>query len=224
MQEAKAVTLEDIKKDSQVNIYIQKANEHLGAIGYTEHSFRHSNLVAKIAYNILSRLGYSGREAELAAIAGYLHDIGNVVGRYGHAQTGANIAMSILERLGMPYNEIADIVSAIGNHDEREGRVVNPVSAALVLADKSDVHRSRVRNLDYASFDIHDRVNFAVKRSFLRIEKESKTITLELVIDLMIIQVMEYFEIFLSRMVLCRRAATYLDTNFSLVINETRLL
>lgn len=224
MQETKLITLEDIKKDPQVNIYIEKANEHLGAMGFTEHSFRHSNLVAKIAYNILTRLGYSVREAELAAIAGYLHDIGNMVSRYGHALAGANIAMAILERLGMPYNEIADIISAIGNHDEKEGRVVNPVSAALVLADKSDVHRSRVRNRDYASFDIHDRVNFAVKRSFLRIEKESKIITLELVIDTMIIQVMEYFEIFLSRMVLCRRAATCLNTRFSLVINDTRLL
>ncbi|PKM83801.1 MAG: phosphohydrolase [Firmicutes bacterium HGW-Firmicutes-13] len=224
MQEIRLINLEDVKKDPQVNIYIQKADEHLGTLGFTEHSFRHSNLVAKIAYNILSRLGYSERECELASIAGYLHDIGNVISRYGHAQTGANISLTILERMGMPYNEVADIVSAIGNHDEKEGRVVNHVSAALILADKSDVHRSRVRNRDFASFDIHDRVNYAVKRSFLRIEKETGIITLELIIDLMISQVMEYFEIFLSRMVMCRRAAGFLDTQFSLVINETRLL
>lgn len=224
MQEAKLITLEDIKENLQVQIYMEKANEHLGALGFTEHGFRHSNLVAKIAYNILSRLGYPEREAQLAGIAGYLHDIGNVVSRYGHAQTGANICMSILERMGMPYQEIAEIVSAIGNHDEKEGRVVNPVSAVLILADKSDVHRSRVRNPDCSNFDIHDRVNFAVQRSFLRIDKEAKMITLELVIDPVISQVMEYFEIFLSRMVLCRRAAAFLDTQFSLVINDTRLL
>lgn len=224
MHEIKTVTLEDIKKDPQVNIYIQKADEQLAAIGFTEHSFRHSNLVSKIAYNILSRLSYPERKCELASIAGYLHDIGNVISRHGHAQSGANIALGILERMGVPYNEISDIVSAIGNHDEKEGRVVNHVSAALILADKSDVHRSRVRNRDCASFDIHDRVNFAVKRSFLRIEKEAGIITLELIIDPMISQVMEYFEIFLSRMVMCRRAASFLDSQFSLVINETRLL
>ncbi len=224
MPDIRTVTLDEIKRDLQLSIYIQKADDHLGALGITEHSFRHSNLVAKIAYNILSRLGYSEREAELAAIAGYLHDIGNVVSRYGHAQTGANIALRALERMGMPYGEIADIVSAIGNHDEREGRVVNPVSAALILADKSDVHRSRVRNRDYASFDIHDRVNYAVKRSFLRIEKDEGLITLELMIDSMMSQVMEYFEIFLVRMVMCRRAATFLDAKFSLVINDIKLL
>lgn len=224
MEGERVITLEEVKRDPQVGIFIQKSDEHLEVLGYTEHSFRHCNLVSRIAYNILARLGYSQREAELASIAGYLHDIGNVISRHGHAQTAALLAVDILRKLGMPYGEIAVIASAIGNHDEGVGVVVNPVSAALVLADKSDVHRSRVRNPEPASFDIHDRVNYAVTRSFLRIDREGEIITLELTIDQTISQVMEYFEIFINRMMMCRKAAGFLKMEFSLVVNDTRLL
>lgn len=169
-------------------------------------------------------LSYSEREAELAAIAGYLHDIGNVIGRAAHDKTGAVIALGILEELRMPGEEIAEIISAIGNHDELEGRSVNRVAAALIIADKSDVHRSRVRNPDVVAFDIHDRVNYAVEHTLLEIVPETRVITLRLTIDTRISQVMEYFEIFLTRMVMCRRAASFLEASFSLVINDVVLL
>lgn len=171
------------------------------------------------------RLGLKERDAELAAVAGYLHDIGNVVSRFMHGQTGAVMAWRILERLGMPADEIATVVSAIGNHDPEElGRPVNQVSAALILADKSDVHRSRVRVVDPTRFDIHDRVNYAVTRSFVNVNGRNKTITLELSVDTDISPVMDYFEIFLTRMIMCRRAAAFLEYQFELVINEARLL
>jgi len=218
------VTLEMVKADHEVQIYLNKAHEHLGAIGYTEHGARHAELVSRISHNILTHLEYPERQAELAAIAGYLHDLGNVVSRHNHGQTGAMIALSILKRLGMPPEEIAEVLAAIGNHEEEYGQPVNILSAALILADKSDVHRSRVRNPDLATFDIHDRVNYAAERSFLRVNGAQKTITLELKIDTSISPVMDYFEIFLTRMVMCRRAATYLGCNFELTINETRLL
>ncbi|HZK54417.1 MAG TPA: HD domain-containing protein [Desulfosporosinus sp.] len=217
------VTLQTIKDDLYVQALIDAGNRHLAAIGYTEHGLRHVGLVSHIATNILLKLEQPERECELAAIAAYLHDIGNAVNRVSHAQTGAILAAGILERHGMPPNEIASVIGAIGNHDELDGNPVNNISAALILADKSDVHRTRVRNSDLATFDIHDRVNYAVKRSFLRVYPKER-IALELTIDTEICPVMEYFEIFLARMLLCRKAAEYLKTKFELKINEVKLL
>lgn len=218
------ILVEDIKGLPIVQAFIASGNQNLGAMGYTEHSFRHAGLVSNIASNILERLDYPTRDCELVAIAGYLHDMGNVITRYNHGQSGAYLAMKILQELGMSWEEIALIMGAIGNHEEEYGQPVNNIAAALILADKSDVHTSRVRNPDVANFDIHDRVNFAVKHSFLRVESVKRIITLELKIDTEISGVMEYFEIFLTRMVMCRRAAAVLDSSFSLVINETKLL
>jgi len=218
------VTIDVIKKLPMVRSFIEFGNEHLGALGYTEHSFRHAGLVASISANILERLGYPRRDSELVAIAGYLHDIGNVIARHNHGQAGALLALQILRELEMPWHEIAMIIAAIGNHEEEYGQPVNHIAAALILADKSDVHRSRVRNPEVVDFDIHDRVNYAVKHSFLRVDAGRRIITLELEIDSAISGVMEYFEIFLTRMVMCRRAAAALDCAFSLVINGTKLL
>ncbi len=217
------ITLEEVRQDPRVKTFIQKANDYLGVLGYTEHGFRHTGLVAREARNILNELDFDQREGELAAIAGYLHDIGNVSGRKGHCQAGALIALDILQSLGMPMYEVAEVISAIGNHDEEDGCVISRVAAALILADKSDVHRSRVRNTDFSTFDIHDRVNYAVESSCLHVN-ENRVISLELDIDTGISHVMEYFEIFLSRMVMCRRAASYLDARFALVINGAQLL
>jgi len=218
------VTLEQVKKDPEVQAYLSGGDEVLAAMGYTEHGQRHAALVANIARNILERLGHPGREAELAAIAGYLHDIGNVISRQNHEQIGGLVALRVLDRLGMPPSETAMVVAAIGNHGEDVGVPVNNLAAALLLADKSDVHRSRVRNPEMASFDIHDRVNYAAEHSFLRVDDRRKAITLEIKIDTKISPVMDYFEIFLTRMVLCRRAASFLGCDFELVINGVRLL
>lgn len=218
------ITLEQVRNHPQVKVLIQKANDALGALGYTEHGFRHCELVAKVARQVLLDLDGPSREPETAAIAGYLHDIGNVMGRREHDVAGAIIAMQILQDLKMPLEEIADIIAAIGNHDEAEGQVVNRVAAALILGDKSDVHRSRVRNPDLATFDIHDRVNYAVEYSSLKVDSEQSVVTLALKIDTSISQVMEYFEIFLTRMVMCRRAASFLNARFALVINDVELL
>lgn len=218
------ITLQDVKRNPVVETFIRKGNQFLGEMGYTEHSFRHVNLVATIARNILERLNYPPREAELAAIAGYLHDIGNVVSRNDHGISGALIAYRILSDMGMLPEELAIVISAIANHEEEYGQPVNNVAAALILADKSDVHRSRVRNPDPATFDIHDRVNYAVEHSFLWVNEEKRIITLELTIDIQICPVMEYFEIFLSRMALCRRAAKFLKADFELMINGAKLL
>jgi hypothetical protein len=220
----KRILVDDIKKLPVVQAFIESGNKNLGAMGYTEHSFRHAGLVSSIASNILERLDYPSRDCELVAIAGYLHDIGNAITRYNHGQSGAYLGMKILQDLGMSWEEIALIMGAIGNHEEEYGQPVNNIAAALILADKSDVHSSRVRNPDVANFDIHDRVNFAVKHSFLRVDSPERTVTLELKIDTQVSGVMEYFEIFLTRMVMCRRAAAALDSSFSLVINETKLL
>jgi metal-dependent HD superfamily phosphatase/phosphodiesterase len=217
-------TLEDVKRDPEVQAFITKANEYTGVIGYTEHGVRHANLTSSIAGNVLRRLGHDEREAHLAGIAAYLHDIGNLVSRANHEHTGAVLANGILARLGMVADERAVVMGAIGNHEESHGEPVSAVGAAVILADKSDVHRSRVRNFDPGAFDIHDRVNYAVEHSFLRVEEKSKTITLELTIDTAISQVMEYFEIFLGRMLMCRRAATFLGCDFKLQINGTKLL
>lgn len=216
--------LEEVKKDPHVDTYIRKSHEHLGVLGYTEHGYRHANLVSHIAYNILNHLGHPQRTAELAAIAGYLHDMGNAISREGHGQTAAIISWELLTRLGMPADETAEVIAAVGNHEEEHGQATNHVAAALILADKSDVHRTRVTNRDFATFDIHDRVNYAAERSFVRVDPERKTITLEITIDTEICAVMDYFEIFLSRMVMCRRAAAFLGCSFELVINGVKLL
>ena len=219
-----ALTLDDVKRDPEVEAFIDKANEYTGAIGYTEHGLRHANLTASIAYNTLKRLGHPERDAQLAAIAAYMHDIGNLVSRLNHEHTGAVLANGILERLGMHSVERAIVMGAIGNHEEKGGEPVSPVGAAVILADKSDVHRSRVRNPDPTTFDIHDRVNNAVEHSFLRVDEKNKRILLELTIDTKLSQVMEYFEIFLTRMVMCRRAAQFLNCEFKLQINGAKLL
>ncbi|OPX86299.1 MAG: HD domain protein [Pelotomaculum sp. PtaB.Bin104] len=218
------ITLEDIKKDPVVDAFIRKGNKYLSVIGFTEHGYRHVNLVSNIARNVLERLDFPARQVELAAIAGYMHDIGNVVSRNDHGISGGTIAYPILLQMGMHPDEIATVISAIANHEEQYGHAVNSVAAALIVADKSDVHRTRVRNTDFATFDIHDRVNYAVEHSFLWVTDDKKTITMELTIDIDICPVMEYFEIFLSRMVMCRRAATFLKCNFELVINGAKLL
>ncbi|RMD91828.1 MAG: HD domain-containing protein [Calditrichaeota bacterium] len=218
------VTLEMVKQDPQVQAYIKRADEYLAVVGYTEHGTRHCSLVAKRAYDTLIQLGLPEREAELSSIAGYLHDIGNVFNRINHAYTGAVLAHTLLKDLGMETEEITAIVAAIGSHDENGCEPVSRIGAGLILADKSDVHRSRVRNPDMIKFDIHDRVNYAVEKSILRVDRERKIITLELTIDLKISSVMEYFEIFLNRMIFCRRAANFLDCKFSLLVNNNRLL
>jgi metal-dependent HD superfamily phosphatase/phosphodiesterase len=223
-QDEKIITAEDVKNHPIVKATIGKSDEVLGVIGYTEHGMRHSSLVSNIAYNIMRRLGRDEKRAQLAAIAGVLHDIGNVVNRDYHAQTAALMAKDILQDMKMPYADVLDVMAAIGNHDERDGSPVSDVCAALILADKSDVHSSRVRDPDSVTSDIHDRVNYAAKSSFLRVNETEKTISLEIKIDSKVASVMEYFEIFLSRMVVCRRAAEFLGMRFELNINGQRLL
>jgi len=218
------VTLEDVRHDHEVQVFVRKADENLGVLGYTEHGPRHCGLVADIAHNVLLRLGYPRRTAELAAIAGYLHDIGNGINRLDHGIGAALLSRHILERLGMGPDEYAEVMCAIGNHEEQYGQAVSPLAAAVILGDKSDVHRSRVRVLDPDTDDIHDRVNMATTRSFLKVDADERTITLELEIDTDIIQLMQYFEIFMARMMMCRRAAEFLGCRFGLVINGTRLL
>lgn len=218
------VTLQDVKNNPVIDVFVRKGNEYLGVLGYTEHSYRHVNLVSGLAKSILTKLGYPEREAELAAIAGYLHDIGNVASRNDHGNSGAVLCSPILIQLGMDPAEVATVISAIANHEEEYGHPVSNVSAALILADKSDVHRTRVRNQDFATFDIHDRVNYAVEKALLNVDSERRTITMELTIDIEICPVMEYFEIFMSRMMLCRRAAAFLQCKFELVINDAKLL
>ena len=218
------ITFEQIKADPSIRTYIQRADESLIYMGFTEHSFAHVGRVAETARYILLSLGYSEREAELAQIAGYLHDIGNVVNRIDHAQSGAVMAFRLLDRMGMDPVEIAMVISAIGNHDESTAAAVNPIAAALILADKTDVRRSRVRNQDFASFDIHDRVNYAVEESKIYFNEDHSAIILDLKIDTSISAVMDYFEIFLGRMMLSRKAAEFLNISFELVINGQRLL
>jgi metal-dependent HD superfamily phosphatase/phosphodiesterase len=218
------VVLDDVKQHPAIAVYLEKANEYLGRLGYTEHGQRHVSLVANIGRNALERLGYPQRLGQLAEIAGYCHDLGNVIGRTHHGAAGAVLVAPILVELGMGPEEVATIIGAIGNHEEEVGQPVSEVAAALILADKSDVHRSRVRNPDVATFDIHDRVNYAATRSFLNVCGSSRTITLELTIETGICPVMEYFEIFLTRMMMCRRAAQFLDCTFHLEINGGKLL
>ena len=216
------VTLEQVRHDSEVRSYIEKADESLIALGYTEHSFAHVGRVAAVASNLLRELGYPQRTAELAAIAGWLHDIGNVINRIDHAQSGAVMAFRLLDKMGMDPEEIATVITAIGNHDEGTAYPVNPVAAALILGDKTDVRANRVRNKDIASFDIHDRVNYSVKKS--EVSLADGEVRLNLAIDTSICPVMSYFEIFMERMLLCRRAAEKLHLHFALIINGQKIM
>lgn len=218
------VTYTDIKKDAAVRTYIQKADMSLLALGYTEHSFAHVTKVAETAGSLLAELGFDERTVELARIAGYLHDIGNLVNRIDHSQSGAVMAFRILDRMQMDPAEIADVVTAIGNHDEGTGVPVSHLAAALILADKSDVRSTRVRNDDPSTYDIHDRVNLSVYSSQLSIERTEGIIRLTLLVDTAISAVMDYFEIFLTRMILCRKAAEKLGLRFALTINGQNLL
>ena len=217
------VTYDQIKNDEAVKAYITAADESLRALGYTEHSFSHVQRVALTAAYILESLEYDKHTVELAKIAGVLHDIGNLVNRTEHSQSGAVMAFRILDHKGMAPADIATVVTAIGNHDEGTGVPVNAVAAALIIADKSDVRRSRVRNKDSATFDIHDRVNYSVASSSLTVNADEKFLLLELEIDTSISPVMDYFEIFLARMILCRRACEKLSLEFKLVINDQQL-
>lgn len=218
------LTFEELKQNRAVGIYISRADETLAELGFTEHSYAHVTKVAVTAAQILSELSYSDREIELVKIAGYLHDIGNLVNRIDHSQSGAVMAFRILDNLNMDAEDIAVVVSAIGNHDEGTGVPVNAVAAALILADKSDVRRSRVRNRDVTNFDIHDRVNYSVISSRLEIERERSVVRLTLEIDTDYGSVMDYFEIFLNRMILCRKAAEKLGLSFKLDINGQQLI
>jgi hypothetical protein len=213
------LTLREIRREPRVRVYISKANQQMAAIGYTEHGHRHSGIVATIARSILLALSHGERVSELGAIAGYLHDIGCMVNRQGHVEAGALISYTILSDLGMEPVEIADIVAAIGNHEEPHGVPISPVAAAVIIADKSDVHYTRVQNTDPATYDIHDKVNGAVRRSYLRVEPGEKIIRLELEIDTQAASIMEYFEIFTTRMALCRRSAETLGCRFGMSIN-----
>jgi len=218
------ITCTDVQSCEKIKTYIQKADSTLGNLGYTDHGLFHVTKVANEARDILLTMGRTQREAELAWIAGYLHDIGNVVNRTAHAQSGALIAFRLLEEMGSDPEDTATIITAIGNHDENTSRPVNPVCAAVVLADKCDVRYSRVRNQDPTTFDIHDRVNFAVKESSLTISDDKKVITLDMTLDITQCAVMDYFEIFLSRMTLCRKAADNLGLRFALTVNGQQLL
>ncbi len=218
------VTYEDVRSSEEIRTYIKQADESLKAIGYTEHSFAHCTKVAKVAGDLLEKLEYDAHEVELARIAGFMHDIGNVVNRIDHAQSGAMMAFRILDKMGMPPEDVATVITAIGNHDEQTAAAVNAVAAALIIADKTDVRRIRVRNRSTINFDIHDRVNYAAEKSDVILEPDSKTITLDLKINTEICAVMDYFEIFTGRMLLCRKAAEFLGLQFKLDINDVYLL
>lgn len=218
------MTYEQLKKDEAVRVYISQADAAMEALGFTEHSFAHVTLTAERAGYILQTLDYPERMVELAKIAGYLHDIGNIINRSEHSQSGAIMAFRILDRMDFPPEEIALIVSAIGNHDEGTGVPVNPVAAALIIADKSDVRRTRVRDEKTIRTDIHDRVNYSVNHSDIEINKERTELTLNLCVDTTVSPVMEYFEIFMVRMLMCRKAAVKLGLNFKLVINGQQLI
>ena len=218
------LTYDTLRQDAAINTYITRADESLSALGFTEHSFPHVCRVAELAGELLRGLGYDEHDIELARIAAYLHDIGNLVNRVDHSQSGAVMAFRILDHMDMDPADVATVVTAIGNHDEGTGVPVNAVAAALILADKSDVRRSRVRNQDPASFDIHDRVNYSVKKSKLKINEEHTLIKLKLSVDTKYGSVMEYFEIFMGRMILCRKAAERLGLQFKLMINEQQLI
>ncbi len=217
------LTYEEIRKNDTINTYIKQADLNLTALGFTEHSFPHVCKVAEMAGMILEKLGYDEHQVELAKIAGYMHDIGNVVNRIDHAQSGAVMSFRILDKMGADDEDIATIVAAIGNHDESTAFPVNPVAAALIIADKSDVRESRVRDTADITSDIHDRVNYAVKEQLLTVIPEERKIVLTLEINNDISEVMEYFEIFMGRMKLCKKAAEKLDMRFKLIINSQEM-
>ena len=218
------LSYETIRNNEAIQTYITRADESLAALGFTEHSFAHVCHVADMAGYILTTMGYDERTVELAKIAGYLHDIGNLVNRSEHSQSGAVMAWTLLQNMGCDPGELATIVTAIGNHDEGTGVPVNPVAAALILADKADVRRSRVRNQEISTFDIHDRVNYSVKKSELKINSDRTLVKLKLTVDTRYGSVMDYFEIFMGRMILCRKAAERLGLQFKLIINEQQLI
>ena len=218
------ITIDEVKHNHKVKTYIERADESLIALGYTEHSFAHVGMVAEKAREIMETLGYPQRDAELAEIAGYLHDIGNVINRIEHAQSGAVMAFRILDEMGFDAEETSTIITAIGNHDEATAFPVNPVAAALILADKTDVRRTRVRNQDMRRFDIHDRVNYAVEKARTELSEDHQAVVLTLEIDTAISPVIDYFEIFLDRMMLCRKAAEKLELSFRLVVNGQQVL
>ncbi len=221
---ASNVTYKYIKQNPDIMEYIKRADISLEAQGFTEHAFAHVGLVAENAGMILTELGYDERTIELAKIAGFMHDIGNVINRTDHAQSGAVMAFRLLDNMSMPAAEICSIISAIGNHDESTAQPVDPIAAALIIADKADVRRSRVRNSDFLTFDIHDRVNYAVEEARLYFSEDKKSIILNLKIDINISPVIEYFEIFLNRMLLCKRACSYLGVQFKMIVNNSSLL
>lgn len=218
------ITLNDIKNDPEIDVYFQKTNKFLGHMGAIVHDYGHANTVADNSRMILQTLNFPAEEAEMAAIAGYLHDIGNVINRYDHGRIGAVLVFTFLLKRGIPPGKIAPIVSAIGNHEEKTGSAVSNIGAAVIISDKADVHRNRVRKTDFSTFTTRDRVNYAVENSSLKVDRDQRKIAMELTIDLSISSVMEYFEIFLTRMVLCRRAASLLGCDFELFINEARFL
>jgi len=217
------VTFDAIAGNEELSMFIASADRVMKGLGYTEHGFRHANLTGRIAFNLMSRLGHDEHTANLAHVSAYLHDVGNMVAREMHGQTGGLLVYQVL-RHEVPPEDLATIVAAVANHEEADGHAVGPVASAVILADKSDVHRSRVRKRAELEFDIHDRVNYAAEQSFLRVDSDARTVTLELTIDTEISHVMEYFEIFLGRMVMCRRAAETLDCRFRLTINGADLL
>ncbi|MCD7890876.1 MAG: HD domain-containing protein [Ruminococcus sp.] len=221
---ASVVTYKYIKQNPDIMEYIRRADKALESQGYTEHSFAHVERVAHVASMIIEELGYDERTVELARIAGIMHDIGNVINRVDHAQSGAVMAFRLLDNLRMPASEICSVISAIGNHDEGTGLPLDPISAALIIGDKTDVRRSRVRNSDLLTFDIHDRVNYAVQMSNVRFNEGKTSIILELQIDTKISSVLEYFEIFLDRMLLCKKASQRLGVRFEMIVNGSRVL
>ena len=218
------LTYQNIRENKEINAYITTGDKGLGVLGYTDHSQAHAAKVAEIAGQILKELGYSNRDVELAKIAGYMHDIGNAVNRHDHAHSGAILSFQILRDLGMDPEEAAQIVAAIGNHDEQTGTAVSPVSAALILADKTDVRRNRVRNQDKSSFDIHDRVNYAAVESKVSVDLEKRVILLDISLDETMCSMLDYFEIFLERMLMCRRAAEMLKVRFKMTANGNKVL
>ena len=218
------ITSEDVKKNPEVQELVIGAQNQLNALGYTEHSIRHVSIVSNRAGRILETLGYDKHRIELAKIAGYLHDIGNSVNRVDHAHSGAILAYNILKEMGMDIKDRTEIMSAIGNHDENTGTAISDISAALILADKSDVHRDRVVNTNLSKFDIHDRVNYAVTEANLEIDNVDRKVMLKLNIDTEICPVLDYFEIFMDRTMMSKYAAKYLNIWFELIINDTRLL
>ena len=220
----KSLTFEDIRNNEEIKVYIKQADTSLVALGYTEHSFAHVTKCAFVAAEILLALGYDEHTIELTKIAAYMHDIGNVINRADHAQSGAIMAFRILDKLGMPAEDISAVITAIGNHDEHTAYPVNAIAAALILADKCDVRRSRVRNPRSIAFDIHDRVNFAVEKSDLVTDKVNRQIVLKLEINIEICTVMDYFEIFMERMLLCRKAADFFKMRFALEINGQKIM